>query len=101
MTTYVLTDRAASDLHEIWDYIADDNVEAADRTVDRLYSVFDLLAKMPYAGHVRHDWTDKPLLFLVVDNYHVVYDPESRPVEIITVLHGARDVPVNLPTGLP
>lgn len=100
MSAYILTDRAAGDLHAIWDYIADDNVDAADRVIDALYSAFGLLAKMPYAGHVRRDWTNKPVLFFVVGKYHVVYDPERHPVEVITILHGARDVPGSLPDRL-
>ena len=36
MKRFVFTPRAKQDLSDIWDYIADDNVEAADRVLDAL-----------------------------------------------------------------
>jgi len=26
-------------------------------------------------------------------NYRIVYDPESKPLDVIRILHGARDLP--------
>ena len=34
----------------------------------------------------------KALKFWTVYSYLVVYDPDSRPLTIVAVLHGARDV---------
>ncbi len=34
--SYVLSEDAERDLHGIWDFIAADNTEAADRWIDRL-----------------------------------------------------------------
>jgi len=36
MKRLVLTPRAEQDVNDIWDYIADDNIEAADRVLDAL-----------------------------------------------------------------
>jgi plasmid stabilization system protein ParE len=36
MKRFVLTPRAKQDVNDIWDYIADDNIEAADRVLDAL-----------------------------------------------------------------
>jgi antitoxin ParD1/3/4 len=47
---------------------------------------------MPGQGHTRKDLTDLPVLFWPVGSYLIVYDPEKRPLEILRVLHGARDV---------
>ena len=49
-------------------------------------------AKTPGIGHTREDLTDRPLEFWNVYSYLVVYDPHTRPLTIIAVLHGARDV---------
>ena len=38
------------------------------------------------------DLTDRPLKFWSVYSYLVVYDPASRPLTIVAVLHGARAV---------
>jgi len=42
--------QAAEDIAEIWDYIAEDNLDAADRWVDRLDEQFQLLATQPLMG---------------------------------------------------
>jgi plasmid stabilization system protein ParE len=47
MKRYILTPRAKRDVNDIWDYIASDNVEAADRVLDALESA------MPPSSEVR------------------------------------------------
>ena len=39
MTGYVLSVAADLDLDEIWEYIAADNIRAADRWIERLFAV--------------------------------------------------------------
>ena len=41
---------AEADVLEIWDYIADDGIAAADRWVDRLDKQFRVLAMQPMMG---------------------------------------------------
>jgi plasmid stabilization system protein ParE len=41
---YVLSISAELDLDEIWEYIAQDNIDAADRWVKKLFDAFDALA---------------------------------------------------------
>jgi antitoxin ParD1/3/4/toxin ParE1/3/4 len=50
------------------------------------------LAEAPGLGHLRDDLTDEPLRFWAVYSYLIVYRPETDPLEIVRVLHGARDV---------
>ncbi len=47
---------------------------------------------MPEMGHTREDLTRRQLKFWSVFSYLLVYDPESKPLTVIAVLHGARDV---------
>jgi toxin ParE1/3/4 len=75
-----------------WDYIAADNVNAADRVISVLETAFDRLADEPALGHYREDLADKRHRFGSVFSYLIVYRWETRPVQIIRVLHGARDV---------
>jgi len=55
------------------------------------------LARKPTnAGRLRPDLTPRPLRFWAVrhyPNYLVVYDSETKPLQIIRILHGARDLP--------
>ena len=89
---YVLTLEAQAHIDEIGAYIAQDNADAALKVYDAFEEAFGLLAEQPGLGHSRHDLTDRPLRFWSVYSYLVVYDPESRPLTIIAVLHGAQDV---------
>jgi plasmid stabilization system protein ParE len=47
MISYILAPEAVQDLHDLWDYIAAENVDAADRVIDALFATFERLAAMP------------------------------------------------------
>ena len=93
MTPYILAPEALQDLQELWDYIATENLDAADRMIDTLFAAFERLAAMPGLGHRREDLTDRPLRFWTVDMYLVLYRAERTPIEIVAVTHGGRDIP--------
>jgi plasmid stabilization system protein ParE len=92
MKSFVLTPRAENDLNQIWNYIADDNVEAADRVLDALEAAFIKLTKIPGLGHRRKELADVRHRFFMVYSYLIVYRHEAQRLEIIRVLHAARDV---------
>jgi plasmid stabilization system protein ParE len=99
MSKWDLTPRARRDLFEIWDYIANDNPTAADRIEQAVFNAFDLLAESPLAGHTRKEVTALPLRFWVLQpyaNYFIVYDPIKKPIQIVRILHAARDLPFAL-----
>lgn len=96
MSDYRFTPQAADDLLGIWSFIAQDNLEAADRVEVAIFRACDLLADSPLAGSIRKDLTPLPLRFWVVQpysNYLIVYDPEKKPLQVIRIIHGARDLP--------
>ncbi len=97
MKAYRLTPKAEEDLFTIWSYIAPENLEAADRLEADIFEAFQRLADRPDLGHFRRDLTEKPVRFFPVRrNYLIVYDPASEPLEVLRVLHAARDVPPHL-----
>ncbi len=94
---YLLTPAAVDDLFDIWTFIASDNLAAADRLEDDLLGACKRVAAHPDIGHSRQDLTDKPVRFFPVrGTYLIVYDPISKPLEVLRVLHGARDVGIQL-----
>jgi plasmid stabilization system protein ParE len=93
MNEYVLSTGAALDLDEIWEYIASDNVDAAERWIDKLFDAFDMLGRNPGVGHKREDITTYPVLFWPVGTYLILYRAQGQPVEIVAVTQGARDIP--------
>ncbi|MEO5801979.1 MAG: type II toxin-antitoxin system RelE/ParE family toxin [Verrucomicrobiota bacterium] len=97
MKSYRLTPAAEDDVFEIWRFIAEDNLSAADRLETDLLNACQRLAERPDLGHFRRDLTDKPVRFFAVrDTYLIVYDPASEPLEVVRMLHGARDVSAQL-----
>lgn len=93
MKRFKLSPEAAQDIREIWSYIAADSVKAARKVRLRLFDACQRLAENPGMGHVREDLTDQPVLFWPVGSYLIIYDPRRKPVSIVRVVHGARDVP--------
>ena len=93
MNEYVLAADALLDLEEIWDYIATDNIEAADRWTAKLFDAFEAIARTPGIGHKRDDVTDHPVLFWPVGAYLIIYRAVTRrPLEIVAVTQGSRDI---------
>lgn len=82
MKRYVLTPRAKRDVNDIWDYIASDNIEAADRVLDALESAMVKLAKSPGIGHRRDALADERHRFWMVYSYLIVYRHETKPLQI-------------------
>jgi antitoxin ParD1/3/4/toxin ParE1/3/4 len=46
---------------------------------------------MPRIGHARTDLTDRPVLFWPLHDILIAYRPDTRPIQVVRVLHGARD----------
>jgi antitoxin ParD1/3/4/toxin ParE1/3/4 len=90
---YVLSEDADRDLDGIWDYIAEDNLDAADKWIGKLFDAFDAIGDTPGIGHKREDLTAYPVLFWPIGDYLVIYRVSLRPVEIVAVTQGARDIP--------
>ncbi len=53
MRVVIVSPRARVDLLEIWDYIAADDLQAADGMIDRIEQGIELLGEFPGAGHER------------------------------------------------
>jgi plasmid stabilization system protein ParE len=92
MRPFILTPRAEQDVSDIWDYIADDSIEAADRVLAALEKTMHRLAKNPGIGHLREDLADRRHRFILVYSYLIIYRHETKPLQVIRILHAARDV---------
>jgi plasmid stabilization system protein ParE len=91
MTRYDFHPEAALDLDEIWEHIAGDNLDAADRAIADVLAVLDKLAPFPNRGHKRPDLTSRPLRFTLVHEYLIAYAPNEKPLWIVAVMHGRRN----------
>jgi plasmid stabilization system protein ParE len=89
------TPEASADLFEIWNYIAADSEESADRVENAIYDACTFVAEAPLCGKIRKELTARPYCFWIVPrypNYIVVYNPTTAPVRIIRILHGKRNL---------
>ncbi len=85
---------AVDDLEDIADYISQDNPEAARRVVSRLWTAVKSLAQQPEMGRPGRVYGTRELV--VSDTPFVVpYRVVGSEVQILRVLHGARDWPKN------
>jgi len=92
MSGYAFHPDAFADLDEIWEYIAQDNVDAADRVLADIHSTVTLLAGSPQIGHRRPDLTTRSLRFRVArGQYLVAYAPDEKPLWVVAVIHGRRN----------
>jgi antitoxin ParD1/3/4/toxin ParE1/3/4 len=93
MKRFVLTRHAERDLDQIKRFLIEKAGPATARKVfQEIRGAIKLLGNEPGVGHVREDLTSRPVRFWPVYSYLIVYDPETRPVQVIRVLHGMRDV---------
>ena len=89
---YDVSAEAQNDLFEIWRRIADDSVALANRIESEFYELFASLGRMPGQGHTRKDLTKRPVLFFPLYSFLIVYRPDVKPVRIMAVLRGRRNV---------
>ena len=83
--------RALLDSAEIWSYIAEHSVTNADAFAERIDRTLRLLARQPSAGRPRPELYPD-LRSFVIGKYVVFYLPIIKGIEVIRVLHGARDI---------
>lgn len=82
---------AVADLDEIYEYVAERDPSAADRLADDVTASIEQLAVHPYLGRERPDIhvtaRSRP-----VGNYLVLYRVAPDTVDIVRIMHGARDL---------
>ncbi|MBK5960626.1 plasmid stabilization protein [Rhodoplanes elegans] len=87
----VVTAAALADLVEIGRAIAGDNPERAESFVAELYDRCRQLASSPRAFPLIPHWEDRGIRRRTHGNYLIFYRIEDDEVQVLHVLHGARD----------
>jgi plasmid stabilization system protein ParE len=89
---YDVSAEAQNDLFEVWQRIAEDSVDLANRSEGEFYHLFESLGQMPGQGHTRKDLTKRLVLFFPLHSFLVAYQPDVSPIRIMAVLRGKRNV---------
>ena len=71
--------------------IAQDSIEAANRLLDRFDRLFRLISTQPRLGKAVEELAPR-LRFVPLGSYLVFYQPVDNGVQIVRLLHGARDI---------
>jgi len=90
MSGYAFHPEADLDLDEIWEFIAENSNDAADRVTGDIRSRIESLVLFPNQGHKRPDLTSRPLRFAIVHQYLIAYAPDPKPLWVVAILHGRR-----------
>jgi toxin ParE1/3/4 len=91
MPRIVRTYPARDDLRQIWLYIAQHNLTAADRLIDKFERTLQSLARHPSMGESAAQYRPGLRRF-TVGNYVLYYEPIHGGVRLVRVLHGARNI---------
>lgn len=92
MAAVIRSPAADADLNNIFDYISHDNLNAADRLLDRIEERVRLHADSPWIGSPCPELAEGVRSF-VVGNYVTFYIPVANGIQLLRVLHSARDIP--------
>ena len=85
------TSKAQSDLVDIWLYIANDSPAAADKFLDQIDSICELLSASPVLGRSREE-LGRNLRSFPVGDYLIFYRPIRSGIVVVRVLSGYRDL---------
>jgi addiction module RelE/StbE family toxin len=81
---------AERNLDAIWEYIAQDNLDAADKMAVRLRSAAGVSSEHPNMGTPGRARQTRELV-VAGTAYILVYRPSRSMIDIIRVIHGAQD----------
>lgn len=92
--SFIISAAAGRDLDQILEYILiHDGPLRALRINDDFDRAFAKLARLPGIGHRHSAFQDKSLRVWRVYSWLVIYKPDTTPIEVVRILHGARHLP--------
>lgn len=87
------TDPAIADLAAIRDYIARDSEHYAVQFVGRIIAAAEKLESFPEKGRkVPESLETEGVRELLFQSYRIIYRLRGERIQILTILHGARDL---------
>ncbi len=86
------TNSAETDLLELWLAIAEENIVAADDSLDLIHATVSVLLEQPEMGRARPELADGLRSFPTRTPYIIFYLPDTDGLLVVRVLHHARDI---------
>ncbi len=92
MAEVTWSEQAVADLEEIHRFIARDSVAAAELTIERIRESTRRLLTFPRSGRAVPEAPDSEVSEVIVSPFRVIYRTRGDDLQVVTVLHGARDL---------
>jgi toxin ParE1/3/4 len=92
MAQIVWSEQAVGDLEEIHRFIARDSLAAAELTIERIREATRRLLTFPGSGRSVSEAPGSDMKELIARPFRVIYRIRGDAVQVVTVLHGARQV---------
>lgn len=83
---------AKTDLHAIYDYIANDSRHYAKKVAQDIREKTDILSGLPNMGRVVPEMEDKNIREVSLYSYRIIYEVKNEQVYILTIVHKRQDV---------
>jgi plasmid stabilization system protein ParE len=92
------TEEAHRWLRDIFEYIAADNADAAQKVVTGIYEKAQLLRRFPEMGYKYRIEPEGEVRILLYGHYRIAYlVKEDGNIDVLGVFHGALDIDKYLP----
>ena len=88
----IWTDPSVEDLRAIRDYIGRDSDYYAADVMEEVVLCVERLLRFPKLGRVVPETQDENIRELVHQNYRIIYRIAGERIEILTIVHGGRDL---------
>lgn len=93
MAKIVWTEESHHWLHDIYEYISEDNPTAAQKVITEIYEKVQNLKQFPQQGYLYRTELDGEIRILLYGHYRIVYQLNpNNEVIILGVFHGALDI---------
>ncbi len=92
------TKEAEEWLKKIYDYIAEDNKNAAIKLINSIHQRVEILKDFPLIGQRLLDWPNRHIRMLLYGHYRIAYlVKDENTIDILGVFHGALNLEKYLP----
>ena len=89
----IVTPSAESDIKEIFDYIALDNIKKAFEIIEKFEEKFESIAIFPYSGVQKSNFVIRDVReCIVAKHYQIIYHIKNNTIYILRVLTGYQDL---------
>lgn len=83
---------AVSDLQNVVNYISQDSAIYADAMAERIISSCETIASFPQSGRIVPEVSNPKIREIIVGPYRIMYRVKRNVLQILAIIHSARDV---------